>query len=674
MDFTALTKIILFVALLSITGCDASNSSTETDVFLGDYSYTIEKHSDDSDIMVATIEYNITLHAEDSKDVVIDFYLLPVDEEISNTSVDSEEEEIDENSYSHLYREQLEQLSVGENTFSVEIEFSLDSDIGKYEIVPVIDPLNEHSESGSNSGNYPDHIAYSEPTESSVEGEMLIDGDISYIHLDSSDVSVIEITETIQVTTPENGEITNSELFDSALLLTSDTDKDLFDENLFDEHYIGGRFSLNSDTEFSGKFYLFVSFTLWGDDELLRIWNNESKSYGDYQTIELDAIQTYDIDYELEISAIKSALIAEQAIEMADGAEDGVYKTEFILTLCDSEECDEGTSNVVIKNSISIPTYVVFTDNTPILTYSIENTETEEDFDPLKFSWKKTFGSESRFQAEIMAEAGAFFGYRYDADDDDLMLGISLVSAITSSVFNKEFDVLAVEGEAGLTMSREFGKSVEINALGYTIYTLDEDDDFLQDCSESNPCDEYEEDESEGLTKEWETTKEAASPRYFIGPVPVRFEVGFTGTLAVGVNFGFDGQIYIDGDLVSANLNAYVQGGVDTDVFYVGLKADLTIIDTTLNARAYIAPWDNDWNWNPTAGIQATVDLTSINGTFSAVAEVKAIKWCKKKIWRKTIKYPCGTKTKEYTKSFYTTKSVFDYDDFELYHYEKDFL
>jgi hypothetical protein len=662
-------KILVLVMVVLLSGCN-DHDNDNVDFSLKDVSYSVITPDDKSLPSVATVNYTINVDAEKNKDVTVDFYLLPVDESVDirkktrdSSSDDSAAIPLTEDSYFLIYREVISQLPVGSHQRSIQIELPKDVNKGKYEIIPVIDPLNEYVDTNPED-NVPQGIAVSEPSESSIDEESLDNVE------NSSFISVIDIPEPI-----DEGviKISESEFSEPALLLIQPyfTDEEFSEEP--QKKYISGIFSLNSDIELTGKYYLIASVTLWGDSFPLPLWNPKSNTYDKFQEINLQAVKETQITYDLEISDEMNQMLIEYVQEYV-GESDEPYNTEFTLKLiseadfnndtnmCDSPECvaeDPDSSGEINKftplvSIINIPTYI-----------KMETESRTKKATSPKISWDKNFGNKKKVQAKIFVKGEVKSNVSsLKSDPDKVAVGATVSTGVDVLIFKAENKVITLNAELGLTGNHDFKKTLKVNVLDNTIFSLGEEESgSLGACTDASPCEEPD----EGFKKSWEITHETGKVGFNIGPVPIAFKAGFTGELAFAPTIGFDGEAYIGGNLVTANLDAYGMGGVDLKAVYWGIIANLTILDTTVKGRFYATLWDENWNIDPHAGVKSSIDLESINGKFGGFAEVTSIKWCRKKVWHRHYKYPCGKKDKRYTLWFAKTPTLFTLDDYKIF-------
>ena len=106
----------------------------------------------------------------------------------------------------------------------------------------------------------------------------------------------------------------------------------------------------------------------------------------------------------------------------------------------------------------------------------------------------------------------------------------------------------------------------------------------------------------------------------------------------------------------------FSNGGINTGIAKAGITLDLAVLENVLamEATTDMRAYDNT-SGGPTIDWSFAIvdDINAIEGKFGLFAETYGLKWCKKKIFRKKIKYPCGTKTYHYDYWFYQTPSIF---------------
>ena len=159
----------------------------------------------------------------------------------------------------------------------------------------------------------------------------------------------------------------------------------------------------------------------------------------------------------------------------------------------------------------------------------------------------------------------------------------------------------------------------------------------------------------------WHEKKTFLAQRFMAGPVPMRIAAGIEGSFEIITEAGLEGVgILVEGS-TPLSIKVFLEGGVSLALAEAGVKGEFVLTETAGNASlrtGLVLSNANKLSFQIDA--KATLNLNLIRGAFSIYAKTKTkIKWCKKKIVFKKVKYPCGLKWESYSFYFYKTPWVY---------------
>ncbi|PMH44636.1 hypothetical protein BCU68_12370 [Vibrio sp. 10N.286.49.B3] len=702
-----ISQIIPILITLILSGCfldnepEAITNPDNAKLALGEYDYTTREGDEG---VIATINYNVTLEAESPQDVMVDIYLLPI---LDNNSTE-DSSELDPDEYSLLTRVTVEQMPPGLNSLSLEVPISdLKHDIGEYEIVPVLNPL-ELITGDDFSNNLPSHIGSSEPQTSDIDGAILVNGTSIPAEEIHDNVSVLLLEEqhvyedivNVDITSDEPTVIINYTKYDyNNEPLVYFYDSEITGDVIFQDETL--LFEIDSQTSevIPHTYYLTAQATITNQTYplKLKLWNKTEQQYCSYQEIDITSTEEAKLGYAIEVydmfnEAFGDMWPTEDAYDTnyfwgyiaADLAFDQLptnealnFSIQFNLIKASDLPSDIACDEVIdtepaFSNQLSLVSYF-FEDPSLLDINGSDNRyatkSTDIDYELLSFDKSFKKGDEDKFQAVV----GTGFEVKYkadvdDEDEDEIKAGIFSETNLVTTVFDAENELITLNGEVGLTGANTVGYTFETSVLGFVVYSSSPED--VIDCNDTT-C--QEDKKFLSFDEEWEKTAEASTSTFLIGPVPVKISAGVTGTLEFNTGIGINEEYGLfvgaidTSSIIAVDFDGYLKGGIDLALIYAGAIGQIDVVETSIGSVAYIRPWDN-----VTSGITAQLDLELIKGQVGAYADVKAFKWCSKKIWGKSIKYICGKETKKYTFWIYNTPALYEKEGYELFDVQKN--
>lgn len=709
------------LALILLVGCfddnDDSSNGIDTpaavnvvDIGLDSYSYAISDGEEGSGEKIITVEYEVSTDSNLEDGLEVDLYLLP---DYSNeTSVQyateetEEEVELDDSEAYLIQRILHGSLEIGSHAYTS--SFTIDDVTlgeGFYELVFVVDP-NGIYEDRNLANNYPDHIPASEPVVSE-EGEVIVDGivyDATEFAADTSESIAIDIED---IDVPEEVMLVNVE--QDPIVLTYQLDSDYLP--YYDELTIPNNFSYKNeflefdDTESASKYYHLRLYTIYRNEYVpVKIWNKaigSTEDSGQYcydDVIEITDNTEHLIDYEAMIPAMDLYEDVDYPsrswyVRVFDISEDDTLngnEIPFIVTLTpklitDSDECsgfkdfeDATSTEGAISQQITIPFYAI--DVTPDDEPIIEAYAAESAFDPEAsasadfFKFSKSFEAGDGDTAAVSLENTISLSYKPTAEDDDVLVGVFAESALNGALFGAENELLKAEASTGLTEAKKLGYEVSLYVLEGKVYSSTP--------AEVIDCDDPTCQQAKTFGEKWYEAMDMAKVTYPVGPIGLTIAVGAEGGINANINFGFDATLaqdvgseetvpalYVGGDILSANLEAYLRGSLDYKLVEAGVMGAIELIDFKLNGTGYIAPWgiDGGSSIDPVAKAYAYTDLTTLSGKVGVFSAISKVKWCSKKRWGVRFKYPCGKETVTYKYWIAKLYTLYEHENKEIF-------
>jgi len=252
--------------------------------------------------------------------------------------------------------------------------------------------------------------------------------------------------------------------------------------------------------------------------------------------------------------------------------------------------------------------------------------------------FNKGYGDASKFrigfnvEGELVLDSGAISG--------DLSGG----AGIGVTAFGFSVDMIALSMEARAAYFETYaGYEVSLDLFGGSVWSTGQEGTFI----------EYEFERE----RTWEEEKELLNTSFVVGPVPMTITVGVSGEITSSFDLTVTGfNIEASSDILSIEFLANATGGINLAAIQAGVEIELTLIENVFNVTGNVGLDLNGISY----GLDLTDEINAIQGRFGLFAKTFGIKWCKKRIFRKKIKYPCGTKTTTYRFWIYQTPSLFE--------------
>ncbi|AWB65274.1 hypothetical protein C2869_01905 [Saccharobesus litoralis] len=564
------------------------------------------------------LQVNYRLHADNlpnPHNVTVDFYLVhnePEDDSEENT----EESEVEGD---HLLGSVIhEAIETGE--FGYHAEFTIPRDLqheGHYWIMAVVDPQDEIVESNEQD-NHPH-----------PENEDHVAGEFPYAEIE------------VQLHPGHEFKLTNIVLDgDSVILDTPD-----HHEGTGDLHsdIIGHIDAIYHGTN-TAKARFEAEILIDGGFQPLKLWHADSKTYTDSQEIEF----TYNgedhfFGFDLFISDEQRAAL--YANYDADAYNNVLIRYD-ITDITESDDVEHDLNNSVV---MSYPLYFFEGENTAQISSSAQVTAAGVTSNSQEYSlsggFDKTYGDKKKIATSM--DLGGLL--KLDKENQGAIADAG--GSFNVYVFNKKatlfrvgFNAQAFTDVAGTGDGTGWGS--ELVLFGSKI--IDESH--------------YKTEFIKTWNKEWEEERQIVSSSFFVGPIPVGVRAGVTGGLGFEFTLRFDGKLHAEGDVVSSYFDIWAKGGVEAGVASAGITAQFRIFDELLrldSAADLTIIGQNGVDPKITYEFDLTNKLDVIKGDFGLFAEVRSVKWCKKKKWGIKIKYPCGIKKDNYYYWFYRTKGLY---------------
>lgn len=699
-------KCILPLLLLALWGCDDDEPNKITadpyinDFELVDYSYSTDSDPDDASVKLIDVEYTIRAESKPEEEVVIEFYLLPSESsEFSTLSLDDHDEyELGDTDSKLLAQLRHGDLNAGLNVLSD--QFIIDDVtllMGEYELVPIIDPLGLHSDS-TPENNLPTHIAHEEP----IFGEdgVVTIGDDDHpiakfeaentkpINIDESDIEVKEVV------------LTGNEVEPIVIDYTRERDYDYLP--YFPPHEIGYDFTYRNEflpfiNEDDRHLYVMRAYAMLNNEpKALQIWNEQEGDYcysnpiyindnGDHH-IGFTTILKSEFDIE-DGERLFDWITYYKSLISEDDLNNEVEDITVVMTLLPASEVTDDCDTIDWEYDNPDATTHTFTAALFMNYVEKYNPETmgevsamananasevssqgsERDF----FKVSKGFKVGSANKIKVALNNDVTLSYKSKLDKpDNIKYGVFSTSSLDATFFNQTKPITNVDFNVGISGDDELKHELEFNILGLKPFVG----------SPANPinCDDTNCQNNDGFSPEWSDSVDIAKHEFFIGPVPLFVTFGASGTLRLNFEFGFNpdyevdfgakesvGALYLGGDLLVAELNSFLKGGLELKWIEAGPIIKLDLVNFKANVTGLLVPWPD--NSTPYAAAVSSVDLSTLNGHMGLFADVTTLKWCSKKRWGVRFKYPCGKKERNYTYWVGQFKSPYNYENVEIF-------
>ncbi|MGB5598463.1 MAG: hypothetical protein WBM66_07055, partial [Thiothrix litoralis] len=236
---------------------------------------------------------------------------------------------------------------------------------------------------------------------------------------------------------------------------------------------------------------------------------------------------------------------------------------------------------------------------------------------------------------------------------------ISVESSVQASykTINPKFKDAAKKA----ALKRRTGMKIEVAAIGVTFYsknTMEEEVpkeseaafEQLSQQDKEDKVNQYQEEakeEKKGLSMpkyEWKEKKVVISTRFIIGPVPLKIEGGFSGSIKINTGLGLEGVGVALTAEIPVKASAFMTGGIDVVVTKAGIEGEIELLDFYVGKRT--VGNDGSPSWSPTgvtaglrlkdnklvasASAQTDIKLNAIRGKVSLYASTRTkVKWCK---------------------------------------------
>lgn len=558
------------------------------------------------------VDFELVVQELDYPDVDIDFYVVHAQDSAG------EGEEIEETHY--LGTKRLSKVENGSVIASF-VETVPDVTItGNYWIMAVVDPQNTVEE------------AFEDDNHPNLENEAHTEGNFPY--------AIVDLEHTFK----HDFAIVNAALSEEVLVLDTPAvhANTALGTNNADMHgYIDALYYGQEVAQAE----LLVEVMIDGNYEPIEIWVNQvdQATTLDQEGYQLSKPMDFTYNREEHIFGLDLRLTQSQIERLYatyDASQRNTLSVRFeVVDNTDYQEEFDDSNNIL---DLEVPLYF-FEDETEATSgkaakaYSFDNGQ----FD-VNSGYSNGFGDASKFKV----------GIDFDSDMQiDLPTGsahFEAAGAMDLYVFNKANSIFSIDVDSKASVTGEntgvsgdvvlFNKTVYEQSIWRDAYTLD-------------------------FSKTWEENKTLVQSTFFIGPVPLSVEAGISGEMGMGANLTYEAlTLTVTGDLFKASLGGAANGGINTGVAKAGITLDLTVLENVLamEATTDMRAYDNNTG-GPTIDWSFAIvdDINAIEGKFGLYAETYGLKWCKKKIFGKKIKYPCGTKTYHYDYWFYQTPSIF---------------
>ncbi|NOH79216.1 hypothetical protein F0231_05615 [Vibrio sp. RE86] len=619
------TWIASLVSLALLSGCgeeDQSGNLKISSLRVGDTDLKAKS--------TVNVEYDVEVEGYSGIETRIDFYAV-LDSDVNALSDSDTETEIGD---SHLIMSDIISIE-STGTLKKSAELVIPSDVkmaGDYMIIAMIDPLEELAET-----NEEDNW----PTDEMVEQYQ-------------DDTSEMYAYSMVSVEADPDNSLMIDELEFSGNAVTLDHKNNMSESEMMSD--IVGFIELRSSGSTSSELLVEATVTVPGtsisNSPVTFLVNHDdgTKSYEESLSCFFgENTNEHFIGFDIQLSESDKQEISDNyASNMADYAND----LEFKFTVKTPED-----ELAAVTREVTIP-YYVFQEmeddggssglgvKAHSSGFSSSSISRERSFD-------KSFGNPKKAAIGLSLEGGAVL--------DPLRAGGAVTAAgeATVTLFNARNTIFGAELEAGAFLLDETGLEAELVLLNATVVEIGGDDEGGKSDDDNNlPTWSY------GFEKEWEKSKDLITKKIFVGPVPITLSAGVVGAISGSFETGYRSLgIFAEGDLFSAAFAVRARGGFSLlgNKIFAGLEARLNLIENLFALESSVGldkitiGAGNAVSGSVGYNISLTDELDAINGKFGLFAEIRKVKWCK----RRWFPYPCGKKYLTHYLWFYQTPSLF---------------
>jgi hypothetical protein len=630
-------KIFLVVSIVGLLLLGCHDNKPNTDVTRNLFVNGVFVQADQALGHEGQFTIYYTLNAENitERDVDINFYMI----DVTSVSGDVGNESIDLKNDHLITYTTLRGINSGVFLKSIDIMIPHNSRQGEYRVIAQVDPYNKINESKES-----DNWLTEEMIDSMSESDRAARGTSAF----STNTFVVKVQ------TTDDLNIEKHSIGQSAIIFNSPTS---IAHSALRSHLVG-----YIEAHYSGEqmvdSMLYADILIDGVWQPIDFWHTDpTSSQGEYKPT-----LAFDFDREHDSAHMGFDLVFSkehrQALYDSFDNSPGIQNELMIrLNLMPDDNAgfqDSNTGNNIVN--INIP-YYFYPDeestsgsNSSFSGVKPKSERASSALIDLNTSYNKVYGNKSKIAAEIQLDGGVSI--------DPILAG---GSAYASGSFNAHlFDfkavIVGVKFNADAYLLADTGYLLEMTFLNTTVFTKEgpEKDPNANELPTWTVT--YEE--------KFERSRDIVTSRFFIGPVPLSVTAGVSGNVGFSVEAGYDGQLFIRGDLFSAAFSGYANGGIDLLLIEAGIAISIVIIENNFTLASSLGLTLATDSLKPIITYQASLvdKLDVIRGEFGLFAKVVGVEWCKKWIFP----YPCGTKESRYSFWFYKTPSLFD-KEFTLY-------
>jgi hypothetical protein len=273
--------------------------------------------------------------------------------------------------------------------------------------------------------------------------------------------------------------------------------------------------------------------------------------------------------------------------------------------------------------------------------------------------FNQTYGNKNKIAVGIQLDGGVTVAV------DPTRLGGSAYTSGGLNVyfFNFEQAIVGVNFKANAYLLDETGYLLAMTFLNTTVFSRE----YTQKYDNENKLPTW----TVSHAENFERSRDIAESTFFVGPVPLTVSAGVTGNVGFNVEAGYDSQLFIKGDILSAKFSGYANGGIKSSLVTADIEINMIIIENNFTLASGLGLISAEDLTRPVISYQVSLvdKLNAIEGRFGLTAAIAGIKWCK--IW--AIPYPCGTQQNTYNVDLYKTLSLFD-KEFTLFSKEGEIV
>jgi len=592
-----------------------------------------------------TLDYILHVEQFQAVDVDIDFYMI----DTSSTAPDVGDTSVDLNNAHMVMTTTIEQVSNGTYALSIDIIVpNTQGMAGDYMIVALVDPNNEFAET-----NEEDNW----PTLEMLESMTADERDAMAVTAYSSESMIVTAPVPNDIMIDEHGFGQDSIIFDVP---------DRMGDSVLMSNIVG-----YLEARYSGqgmaKALLHAQVLIDNNWQPLNFWKMSSQADGSGQYSD-SILYSFDEDYN-EAHMSFDIAFNQQDLETLHANYDPSLDNELTIRLELTPDASMGFDDAVPENNVvevTIP-YYFFEESAPapstpspvapakfqqLLSSAAPQYASGASFVDLNKGYNKVYGNKSKVAAQITLEGGVSI--------DPIRAGGSAYAsgAFNVYMFKAKNTIVGVDFSADAYLLDETGYLLEMTFLNTTVFSTEKTQKRKKG---SIPT------WSVGYEKSWERSRDIVKSRFFVGPIPLSVSAGVSGSVGFGIEAGYSGVLFVNGDLFSASFDAYARGGIDLLIVEAGIQIAMTIIENnfTLESGLGLALAQDNLQPEITYYVGLVDEIDVIKGKFGLYAEVRGIKWCKRWIFY----YPCGIRTTQYDFWFYQTPSLF-HKEFTLFERE----